>query len=198
MKTRVLLCHAHEVPGLLDGRQLVIISPVVPQPYLSDNKQHWMWDGKKCAAMWAITETPTLEGCSPFGVPGDQLCCKETWGLLHPTFEFVYRADKCCETAWNSPQTMKPEYSRLSLEVVSVKVKQLKELTAEEVCNAGTPFDSLSGMIWSGWPIEKRRANALHQHSLHWNRLYAKKGYPFAPEAWCWLAEVRRVTEKAK
>jgi hypothetical protein len=222
MKTRTLLAHQFEVLPLLEGRQSVVIRPVVPQPYLAINGQHWIWDGTTCGSIWAIEVSPSLGDCSPFGESGDSLIVKETWAAYNtgrydrPEMGVFYRADdgspRFDRGRWRASTSMRPEQSRLALEVVSVRVVQLKDLTPEDVPALGIDHRQSTADYPIGCNIPNHRwyfgvpepcggggtIRVYHEEMETaikdaWDDLYAKKGYPYDGSIWAWVCAVRRV-----
>lgn len=76
---------------------------------------------------------------SPYGVAGDQLWVRETWGTITGNgIRTVYRADGeqpmglDGKMVWNPSIFMRPAQSRIQLEVVSVRAEKLQGITELE------------------------------------------------------------------
>lgn len=124
------------VRAILDGRKTETRRPVKP-------KKHMMWEKGK--PWWSVV-------ACPYGRPGDILWVRETWahhpcggtlclppGEGHAWGNPIYRATfgagikPVCEgfTPWR-PSIHMPRWAcRLVLEVVSVRVERLREITEE-------------------------------------------------------------------
>ncbi len=142
----------------------------------------------------------------PYGAPGDRLWVKEVWAVSKhydatkprdlPDDTQVWWCDATRYNVpdgdwqrgrWRSPLHMMPWASRLTLEVTSVRVERVQEISradaiAEGVFNypANTPAEQLFG-----GPVE--------DYGLLWDSLNAKRGYPWASNPWVWVVGFRRI-----
>lgn len=71
MPNKSICLTEREVRGILSGSTL-LLRPLKPQPYLAMNGQHWLWDGTRQAAMWAVEVTEPKLLC-PYGESGGEL-----------------------------------------------------------------------------------------------------------------------------
>jgi hypothetical protein len=144
---------------------------------------------------------------SPFGSPGDELVCKETWATGYTyAGEFAcvfYKSDNGCRLLkgdstvdagqfasrppdnikWRSPATMPLWASRLTLVVKEVRVKRVNELTGQEILSMG--HNSLVHPDADYFNASQRDCFERYWQSHN-------KKYPFESNPFVWLAEVER------
>jgi hypothetical protein len=155
------------------------------------------------------------------GMPGDRLWVREAWARA-PDGGLIYRANFNVEDGFGSevvdlptgrtiPLRWLPSIhmtraaSRITLEIVGVRVERLQEITETDILAEGTrapvtvageplytlaakPFkltDYVGGdpRMWSG--AEYLRANFGHL----WDSINAKRGYPWTSNPWVWVIE---------
>ena len=95
---------------------------------------------------------------------------------------------------WRSPIFMPRACARVLLEIVAVRVERVQEIKCYEIRSEGIrcpEHDSPSGFCCS-------ECDALRAaFSARWNRLYAKRGYPWASNPWVFAIEFRPITPTA-
>mgnify|MGYP001579326344 CR=1 FL=1 len=134
--------------------------------------------------------------CCPFGQVGDLLWCRETWNLIETLdgrpVKVVYRASPETYTEYLSihwrPSIFMPRWaSRILLEITSIKVKRLQEITPSDIEAEGhRPFaypDSIQELS-SAW--------AYSWYRNLWDSLNGKK-YPWASNPWVWCISFKRL-----
>jgi len=118
-----------------------------PQPTLNADGKGWTWQHKTGPIRCASGDTPSIYGKY---LPGEQLWVRETWSADHaafyPNFPVVYKADMAGfqiengkvfspeQNAWYPfrwrPSIHMPRWaSRITLEVVSVRVERVQEIS---------------------------------------------------------------------
>lgn len=150
----------------------------------------------------------------PFGAPGDRLWVRETHAFVsrdaerRPITEFnvEYRADTGASApgGWDKirdrddpdrmiwrPSIHMPRYaSRLMLEIVSVRVQHVQDISEE---------DALAEGVESGGPYlvhqedPKIRVTARMAFHVLWDSINARRGYGWAENPWVWAVEFRRL-----
>lgn len=125
----------------------------------------------------------------PFGTPGDRLWVREChYVSLPPYYEnegaVEYRADYCDELAreipWKSSIHMPRWASRFDLELVSVRVERLNEISEEDAWDEGCPG----------------QRDGIATDSYHWFRhMWQSDDSPesWDENPWVWVVEFRRV-----
>lgn len=220
MKCRPIPFSAPMVRAILDGRKTMTRRVVKPQPEFVLCR---MKDGGWCQSRPGGVIDPNMgDWRSPYGVPGDRLWVKETWyydidphGPIPKAEDVVpgnlyYRADgECCEiipecqcaevgaTRWRSSRFMPRWASRITLEVLSVRVERLQDIgkdgrKAKDVLAEGVDTAA----------IERNRAwfhpddcPALAFAGL-WDSINGKT-HPWASNPWVWVIGFR-VLQHAK
>lgn len=204
MKERPILFNSEMVRAILDGRKTQTRRLLKPQPDLVGNC--WKW--KNCA--WTAEEPYCLVhnmldpvSLCPFGQPGDRLWVRETW-CVHPyALEgadkdedmIVYRANDYrlvdSEFTWKPSIHMPRWASRITLEVVNVRVERLCSISHEDALKEG---------VWPGETpyndelIDEFKTPAQKLFAGLWNSINGKRGYAWDTNPWVWVVEFKRVT----
>ena len=213
MKERPIIFNGEMIRAILDGRKTQTRRPVKPQPTeyglvfrragvsekLEDDFYAWEDDG-------LLLDEHSEDGgpCQrlcPFGVAGDRLWCRETWMAETeqsiPTGGVIYRATDKPEPDENSPLCWRPsihmprEASRITLEITSVRIERLQEITEEDAKAEGIDMDiplmpHVPGM------------GATHPSAVFsdlWDSIYAKCGFGWDSNPYVWVIEFRRVEQ---
>lgn len=126
----------------------------------------------------------------PYGQPGDRLWVRETWRVADGgTKYYEYAADRsvlreavdeaCC-VKWKPSIYMKRAASRITLEVVAVRVERLQDISRGDAMAEGCPFankaDGGDPRIWYSWL---------------WNQINGDGSWDANP--WVWVVEFRKV-----
>jgi hypothetical protein len=144
---------------------------------------------------------------SPYGNPGDRLWVRETfyidrgYCIIRPLPRerpagiddcIYYRADgECCEqipecccgelgpTPWRPSIHMPRWASRITLEVVGVRVERLREITEQDAIS--------EGMLTLG-PSSRERFEKF------WDSINAKRGLEWGANPWVWVIEFKKIS----
>lgn len=174
---RPIILKAHEVCGILDGRQTQLRRIVKPQPAYVAN-----------GTPYHSGEQDDVVKC-PFGKVGDRLWGRETWQAFEKDCstivawqatcendEFDYWCGNRCERLtikkWRSSVIMPRIASRILLEIVSVRVERLQDISDHDAGESGiyeTEFyDNAEHKVSGGAPYsEERLAFADMWQKLH-------------------------------
>src|SRR3990167_9308272 len=90
------------------------------------------------APKWSTPDKAGVDFPCRYGCEGDRLWCKETFSMSGNGL--FYRATDAAGTikiSWTSPLFMRREYSRITLELVSVRVERLHDISREDVLAEG-------------------------------------------------------------
>lgn len=210
MKERPILFSSVMVQAILDGRKTQTRRVIKPQPELSQfGDGTWIWKGKQ-------DRFPQVRECS-YGQPGDRLWVRETWfadppydgtwdeyafsdgiienfSVLPDRFkspEFVlYRSTwKGVDLRWR-PSIFMPRWaSRITLEIVNVRVERLLDISKVDArsegmyCGFEPPYDFRIG------PYDAYTANFRRL----WDKINAKRGFGWDQNPLVWVIEFKRV-----
>lgn len=213
MKERPILFSGPMVRAILADRKKVTRRVLKPQPEQSDIIVAWRWYGRTFAGGWSLNGTPPasmLKDC-PYGQPGDRLWVKETWrpraSRRAVGWDVTYAADgqtlladlamvpatwrrpKAAETGNVTPLHMPRWASRLTLEVVSVKVERLHGITEEEARAEGVePKRGAGAAVIQAGPFHLSHVVGFREL---WCDLNGTASWDADP--WVWRVEFKRV-----
>jgi len=128
----------------------------------------------------------------PFGVPGDTLWVRETFAECGG--QVVYRADNpdgypgANFQPWRSPLAMPRHLSRLTLEVESVRVQRLQDISEEDARAEGFPWsDGNPGPFGPGQMVVETKNEFRH----YWYDKHGPKSWDANP--WVFATTFKRV-----
>lgn len=196
MKERSIILRAHEVRGVIAGTRTQLRRPLKSQPAYPDE-----YPPLPCQLeSWA-------KDC-PYWPAGRQLWVRETWATLDQDYRVVYpkgwdlegghglipsyRADHVDPRGdgpanpmdWRSSTQMPRWASRLTLEVVSVRVERLQSITPADALAEGVdPYEQPNGPAHPNAIAAFAELWGAHNKKHHWS------ANPFV-----WRLEFRRVT----
>ncbi len=142
----------------------------------------------------------------PYGIPGDRLWVWEAWCLPDPTDKrtICYRAsgDPVTTGAKWKPSIHMPGWaSRITLEIVSVRVERLQEITEEGAIKEGITKIDFYRLL-----DERQRTDQLdrifggkslphyvRQFASLWDSLNGKK-HPWSSNPWVWVIEFKKIS----
>ena len=143
--------------------------------------------GKRC---WHIEDPNVILGC-PYGQPGDRLWVREAWAKVRPfpVTECIYvYAESDNRTDYGGP--WKPSIhmprlaSRINLEVVSVRVERVQDITDEDVFSEGIePFSNRFYNLHTDRDVFARL----------WDSINLKRGYGWDANPLVWVIEFKRL-----
>jgi hypothetical protein len=211
MRERPILFSGPMVRAILDGKKTQTRRIVKPQP-LTPNPTRWWWP--LCGAKFSPAEFDgqLLAPC-PYGAPGDRLWVRETCSLMtvEPVAGAVSRSLSTEEARqrtrfaadgtepygkWTPAIHMPRWASRLTLEVVSVRVERLNDISEADAQAEGVApfFEVYKGMgqeqtISTG----ERAADAPHRASFAclWDEINGDRAL-WKSNPWVWVVEFKR------
>ena len=148
----------------------------------------------------------------PYGAPGDRLWVRETYAPADrfyqnhdcdPPHVVAYRADRpAFDTAqwdwdalrWRSPRCMPRALSRLTLEVVAVRVERVRAISEDDARAEGVVGVEATDAYhwekrWPSPPLEYRPVFLAAWDAVNGRR----KGCAWAANPWVWALTFRRV-----
>lgn len=136
---------------------------------------------------------PPLGLVCPYGVHGDRLWVRETWTDGYPgTADTVlYRAtyEGRADHVWRPSIFMRRPASRITLEVSSVRVERLQDITDEDIRAEGVTPEIASEM--AGHPIHDP-CSLRRAWEIGWDGINGKRA-PWASNPWIWALTFKRV-----
>ncbi len=142
----------------------------------------------------------------PYGKPGDRLWVRETWGKVHyegvdesPTI--FYRADERDQerdelTRWRPSIHMPRWASRINLEVVSVRVERLQDISEEDAMSEGIESWEERGVddaqdYYRDYVTGGHVYNAKDSFRSLWQSINGPGSWEANP--WVWVVEFKRI-----
>ena len=199
MRERPILFSGEMVRAILDGRKSVTRRVVkfnaagrVKEPGSHRN--------------WHRDDPDAVKAC-PYGQPGDRLWVREAWAPLESVIVGHQRIHKCAYRATNGgnmvefspgcdylvrwkPSIHMPRWaSRLTLEVVGVRVERVQEIGDEDAVKEGCkgfvmPMEPDQGSTDGQSPAEEFRDL--------WDHINASRGFGWDKNPWVWVVEFKR------
>lgn len=204
MADHPILFSAEMVFAILEGRKTMtrrVIKPQVP----ADATDVFYWyhgefPAEQCAKQgcwyWHPGGIVHHKAC-PYGEPGDRLWVKESWAVAKeydhlppsklPRREldrvwYIYDGEKPGEFGRTRSARFMPRCaSRITLEIVGIRIQKLLEITDED-------------MIAEGIGALTEKQIDVHWNFIEfWDSINAKRGYGWDTNPWVWVIEFGRV-----
>lgn len=186
MTEKPIIFSAPMVRAILDGRKSMTRRIVKPQPEYRENRSLPGIYGTWAGGGWNINSAAgkkEFEATCPYGVPGDRLWVKETfmgtkdclsYRATDPRQVIEFGFDK-----WK-PSIFMPRWaSRITLEIVGVKVERIQEIP-------------LSDTIKEGWPgLPEAKCLSEKWFMDLWESIHGPGSWE--RNDWCWVIEFRRL-----
>jgi len=187
MKERPILFSAPMVRALLDGSKTQ--TRRIAKPAFLDFKGQSFFNVDK----------------SPYGVLGDRLWVREThtpiFGQTCGLIEVDYKADPrerwermqdhLGSRKWTPSIHMRREYSRITLEIVSVRVERLQDITEDDAIAEGVDGPMCAAAVGRAPSRFKLLPAAVHGYSHLWETINGAGSWDANP--WVWAVEFRRM-----
>ena len=190
MSEKPILFSGEMVRAILDGRKTQTRRVIKPQP------PHWHWHVHQAGAFnvnVSLNDNREYWVRCPYGKPGDRLWVKEAWKLWSCATDWYvisypysgmdtypvkcYRDLKILGTLGKKNLLWMPrEFSRITLDVVGVRVERVQDIDETAVSAEGAPFEP--GGHWD--------------FARLWNSINAKRGYGWDKNPWVWVIEFKR------
>jgi hypothetical protein len=201
MTERPILFSAPMVRAILAGTKTQT-RRVLKQEPIYDGRFAGGWKLQGENGREAALCSPMIADLCPYGQPGDQLWVRETWGLhaygddtdwvkgsctgldLEDSV-ITYRADwgpmqESCH--WRPSIHMPRSASRLSLEITSVRVERLQDISADDLAREGLQEVIDAGVDHDGTPRDAWRAL--------WTQINGHESWAANP--WVWVVDFTR------
>jgi hypothetical protein len=218
-KERPILFSAPMARAILAGTKTQTRHIIKPQP---DITEEWIEKNDQWSAGLTLSQMVDAAWQSgfvdvrcPYGEPGDRLWVRETWCLDDPEYapqtpptprpmkgnRFAWYAatepdveGEDNKSPWKPSIHMPRWASRLLLEVVSVRVDRLQEITEKDAIAEGiakhTEPPRLRGW-WAG-PEGNGYLSAKDAYRALWDSINGKRS-PWADSPWVWVVEFKKI-----
>jgi hypothetical protein len=133
-------------------------------------------------------------GLCPYGQPGDRLWVRETFQRFTDDGEVLYKADpksfdamnelkrdECLEARWRPAIHMPRTVSRITLEVSSIRVEPLQDISEADCVAEGV----------GALPMETRRATPRSDFNALWESINGPGSWEANP--WVWVVGFNRL-----
>lgn len=207
IKERPILFSAPMVRAILDGSKSQTRRVVKPQCTLSD-KTGFNWKGFAYGSGFTFSETVrnfAAPQC-PYGKPGDQLWVRETWQCLlevhnckvgyaatpdnWKNIDLEMLTHEQDEQAWHwakkvgyAPSIHMPRWaSRITLEILSVRVERLKDITEQDSLAEGVAQEQVTSTV---------KRTAYSEFKNLWCSINGGDSWDANP--WVWVIEFKRI-----
>lgn len=164
-------------------------------PARHDDPMAWGWKNAEDGADAPLGAWP--EWC-PYGKPGDRLWVRETWAYLDfPKRHVAYRADGDLKViSWSPSIHMFRKDSRITLEVVSVRVERLQDITDEDAQAEGIEWnpklDPSGPCKWRLYGKPNTGTNSpIGSYESLWDSINGAGSWDANP--WVWCVTFRRI-----
>lgn len=216
MKERPIIFGGESIPAILGGLKTQTRRVIKPQP----NKIRWCpiqnsrrYDG------WE-DEHGKPYPC-PYGKPGDRLWVREVWfadppydgtwdeysfsdGVIEnfsvlperfksPEFVLYKSTWKGVDLRWRSPIHMPRWASRITLEVVNIRVEHVQDISEQYAVAEGWPGGDVARLTVASLSNSASGLQAQEWFINRWNFINAKNGYGWDVNPLVWVIEFKRL-----
>jgi len=201
MKEHPIIFKGEMVKAILEGRKMMTRRPIKKQPP-EDTTRITLINGNWCffGGISGDRHYLDFDQKCPYGIPEDRLWVRETWGRIYRggiySEDIIYKCDrpdsKELIKQWRSPIHMPRHASRITLEIINIKVERVQEITEEDAIKEGIirredDADSLGGYF----PGNCEKAKTAFR--ILWNSIYNK--FAWDRNEWVWAIEFKSITE---
>ena len=218
MKERPIIFSGEMVRAILESRKTMTRRVIQPQPPTDERAEPWTWDidGKfpRYALGWRDDEDICCAAICRYGQPGDRLWVRE--GIRrHFPLEATYTADLTpvmgkgptgsslygrAQVAWlwkrdYLPARFMPRWSsRINLEITSVRVERLQEISEADAIAEGISEWTKTHGFAGNFDGRVLITDWVLTFADMWESINAKRGHPWESNPFVWVIKFRRLT----
>lgn len=212
IKERPILFGAPMVRAILDGSKTQTRRIIKPQPTLSENTG-FNWKGAAYGIGFERGETARnfSKHCCPYGKPDDRLWVRETHYLVRAqgkpdghVIEIDYKADpdhpiRMCPQKWRPSIHMPRSASRILLDIISVRVERLNDISEGDAKAEGIfELDYCGQKTYQNYLLSNEEAECspmlaspVASFTSLWESINGADSWQANP--WVWVIEFRRI-----
>lgn len=213
VKERPIPFSAPMVRAILEGRKTVTRRAIKVQPHIDASGNFCVGSSNYGQDGYGKPVTKHfVNGCCPFGKPGDRLWVRETWAAdaqvdavaprdlsqgepIHYAADGAARQTGCAmiKPGKGRPSIHMPRWvSRILLEITAVRVERLQDITPEQITAEGV--STCGEAIWgSQWWVDAPD-QAIEDARNGFADLWTSTGGDWNANPWVWVVEFKRVT----
>lgn len=190
MKERPIIFNSEMVKAVLDGRKNQTRRIIkIDSPTLEFDTCNPPWP--TCADQYGdFYRVP----CK-YGKAGDRLWVKETFHVeYHGNMgikDIWYKADGERSNKWTPSIHMHRKRSRITLEIVNVRVERLKDITIKDCLLEGATMSGAEVILKSEIPHKRMAESVFMNFKILWESIYGKGSWELNP--WVWVIEFKRI-----
>jgi len=207
MKEHPILFSGEMVQAIPEGYKTMTRRVIKPQPDFPVfvKKAVCSYDDESSYYCWWLLDSfdLTIDDCSflrcPYGVPGDHLWAKETWGIgTQLAGGIVYRASGgrlADGEHWHPSIFMPRELSRITLEITNIRAERLQDITEEDAMKEGMARELRAALGYSPEVSEEtfNLTQARDTFRILWDKLNSKRGHGWKKNDWVWVIEFKKI-----
>lgn len=141
-------------------------------------------------------DDPRIARACPYGQPGDRLWVRETYWQQPYSAEVIYRADDPgVALKWFPSIFMPRALSRITLEIVAVRVERLQAISEADAMEEGIEIDphEAGSVRLAGGGAPVLRTSYVTKFISLWDSINAKRGYSWASNPWVFVVSFNQV-----
>jgi len=212
MKERPILFNTENVKAILEGRKTQTRRVIKPQPEI--------WRGKEIYFSYPghykllNTEEHISHYCK-YGKRGDRLWARETWYYDDSLGRVFYKANQNEEgiifrndpdfglqpykiEKWKPSIFMPKKFSRITLEIVDLRVEQLQNISELDAHLEGIERSAdSSGYTWYKNYLDEYpsnfKQNPIKSFKSLWDSINKKRGYSWDSNPWVYVIEFKKI-----
>jgi hypothetical protein len=200
IKERPILFSAPMVRAILEGRKTVTRRAIKVQPHIDASGNFCVGRSNYGQDGYGRPVTKHfVNGCCPYGKPGDRLWVRETFACgLCTDQPYAYRATHApedLEVGWHDPIKWKPSIHmpraacRILLEITDVRIERLQDITYEQAAAEGVHRGPLREWCASD------EGGTCHKYPVPAFRdLWQSVGGNWDANPWVWVVRFKRAT----
>jgi len=209
------------VRAIREDRKTQTRRVIKPQPYFNDRSRlAWKCCGSFADPVAGKTAEEMIASHCPYGGPGDRLWVRETWRTSMAYDQFApSQIDSGAPVLWvadNAPKLNGPQSwgklrpyifmprwaSRITLEIVSVRVQRLQAITEADAIAEGVVQQYrqaervLPGASHAVMAAAHRLESPRGAFAVLWDSINLDRGHGWARNDWVWAVEFKRIETK--